>query len=323
MKKAILIVLPLIIVLSTTTGFIFSRIKQTPQMRVNAKDLPKQGLIIIKPSDPAFNDLAAEFLQSVPDEEMASLKPFSVLVKNTGTKTVVAYTIVWEGTEASGKKQAYVITHANSEALTDSEEYFKAISRTNFDKTIKPGAARLLSLLPLPANTSGAGGGGFGRQQNEPTPLEQSPPALGEANRAETVQRYASQLLAQYVELTVSIDGVFFEDGTFAGTDTKGFFDRMKAQVEAKHDLRKSISEQLKLGKSKDEIFEDLKAKANVKGTASNLLRDSTPADYYNFFSKFFAAQFLQLRALHDDDYVLNQASGSENKPELILRKIK
>jgi hypothetical protein len=318
MKKIIMVSSLLILGLSTATGFVLSRSTQNMEVKVNAKDLPNHGLTIIKPSDSGFDNMAAALLAGRSQDEIESLKPFSVIVKNTGNRTVVAYTVIWECTEPDGRKAAYRIAHANSEALIDTEEYLKALARTpSMDDTIKPNTARLLSILPV------GRGGGFG-SQGEQNQMEQSQD-LPNINRAEMIQRFGSELLRKYIDITVSIDGVFFDDGTFIGPDTTGFFDDMKIQVNAKRDLINSISEKLKLGRSKDEIFKDVEGKissSNSKRADFNPVEKSNPTDYYNYFSNYFAAEILQLRRVYGDDKALELTLRPKKKPELVLRKI-
>jgi hypothetical protein len=316
MKKTILFVSSLVLTISMTTGFVLSRFTRNMQSRMNTKDLPEHGLVIIKSSDPDFDSMTAVWLQGVTSDEIETLKPLSFFIKNTGSRTVVAHAIVSECIQADGQRKSYRMTHANSEALTDPEEYFSALSRTNLDKTIKPGAARLFSLIPLPSTFMNAGGAGSGLLN---TQTEQG---VTRETKAETLQS-SLQSLAGCTDITVSIDGVFFDDGTFVGPDTTGFFENMKAQVEAKLALRRDIAKKLKTGKSKDEIFKDIEDKANPKPSAPNLAKESNPAAYHDFFSRFFAMQILRYRKLYGEDHALDKAQGPKNRPEPVLRKLK
>lgn len=306
MKKTIPIVLSLIVVVTTATGFFFSKITENMQIRINAKDLPEHGLVIIKPSDPDFDSLTADYLRGMPSDEIESIRPLSVFIKNSGDKTVVAYAVVWEGIEANGKKDSYKKFVANAEALTDREEYFAALARTtNLDDTISPSTARLISLLSVPSNNSiGGSGSSLQHSQNQ---SGQNPKNL------------ASQLLTKYTDVTVSIDGVVFEDGSFAGPDTTGFFEKINAQVEAKNELIADITENLRLGKTRDDVFKDIEAKAageNIK------LDDKTPpAEYHKFFTKLYAGRFNQMRKAFGEDETLAIVRRSNEKPKIKLKK--
>jgi hypothetical protein len=215
MKKTIALAFLLITALSTTTGFVISRGTQNMRVRMSAKDLPEYGLTIITPSDPDFDVPATEFLKDLPADVLDSIRPLTFLIRNKSARTVVAHAIIWDCVDVDGKTQRFKDLHANSEALTDAEEYFAALPRTNLDKTIRPGAARLFSLLALPQSTG---------RDSPGVSVTSHDSGLGHTGGggAENLAQDASRLLSKCVELTVSIDGVFFEDGTFAGPDQAG-----------------------------------------------------------------------------------------------------
>ena len=279
--------------------------------RINAKDLQEYGLAIITASDPEFDNSAAPSLTGMSDEEIASIKPLSILIKNTSSKIVVGYTIVWECVDSVGQKNTFKFSRADSEAITDTEEYLKALPGTNLDKTIRPGAARLFSLLPS-ATRKGGGSASEAAQKDSAS-----------NDKSERVRRLSSELLTTYTAITVSIDAAFFDDGTFIGPDYTGLFDRIKAQVNAKLDLRRAISEKLKKGKSNREIFNDIEARAKTDIAVKRVSELFTPEDNYKFFSKLFANQFLQFRNMYGDKKAIDKALGPKDKPEPNLRKIK
>jgi hypothetical protein len=97
----------------------------------------------------------------------------------------------------------------------------------------------------------------------------------------------------------------------------------MKAQVDAKLDLRRAISEKLNKGKSKAEIFNDIEAQARVDIPVKRGPELSNPADIYKFFSRLHANQFLQYRKMYGDDKAIDKALGPKGKPEPDVRKIK
>lgn len=302
MKKVILVTLSLIIVTTISAGFISSKITENMPIRINAKDLPEYGLVIVKPSDPAFDSMAADYLGGMSSDEIERLKPFSVFIKNNENKIVVAYAIIWEATEANGKKTAYKKYISNSSALTDKEDFFEALPRTNLNDIIRPGEVLLVSLLPE-KNTGGGTGYGAQLSQNQ---LEQNP------------QNLALQLLTKYTDLTISIDGVFFEDGTYVGPDTTHFFEKMNAQVEAKREMTAYIAENLKLKKPPDEIFKVIEDKANDTSIRFN---DGSPADYYKYFTKVFATEFHQMRKTLGEARTFAVARRSHEKLKIKLQK--
>jgi hypothetical protein len=319
MKKRILFILATIVTLSVTTGFIASQVTSPMKIRIHAKDLPEDGLVIIKPTDSEFNGMATALLGEDSRDELEVIKPLSVIIKNMGHRTVASHQIVWEAFRPDGSKNTFKLSYTNAEFFTDGVDAVEALARTNFDKTIKPGEARLISLIPL---TNGPGGGGgiefSGARSEEES--HQGQDNTSTDSRSD-VQRIASHILTRFTNLVVQIDGVFFDDGSFIGPNTTGFFESVKTQVDAKRDLVNAIAESSKRGISADEISKDLEAKANTR--ANNLLSDPTPANYYNFFTKLFATQFLQQKKSQGGDHMLRDALRSASTRQQLLHKIK
>ena len=50
--------------------------------------------------------------------------------------------------------------------------------------------------------------------------------------------------------MTVTLDGVFFDDGTFIGPDTNDFFAKVKAQMDVRHEVLQGVQSDLKSGKA-------------------------------------------------------------------------
>jgi uncharacterized protein (UPF0335 family) len=304
MKRRALLITALITILTTATGFVLSRRTRVMELKINAKDLSEHGLIIIRPSDPSFDSLAADFFKDFSSEEVENLKPFSILIKNETDRTVVSQTVIWELTKTDGKKISLTKMSANSEALTDGQDYFDALARTNMDDTIRPNSIQLFSLLPL--SRSGGGGGPF--QQANPDNTE----------KIERLRSMRTELATKYTEITVSIDGAFFDDGAFVGPDINGLFDKVQAQVKAKRDLVLGLAKKIELKMDIEEVFQEAESKAGTD-TVPDL--NSTPADEYNYFSKFFANQFRQLRKFYGDNKIFAHILRSARKPEPKLRK--
>src|SRR5918912_2147203 len=97
MKIAILTSFALVSVILFNVGAHFKR-----DVAMNVKDLPEHGLILVTSADPSFSELTANLYQES-DNSMEALKPFSVLLKNMGNKTVIAYQLKWELTQPDGR----------------------------------------------------------------------------------------------------------------------------------------------------------------------------------------------------------------------------
>lgn len=299
-----ILLVALVLVVSGITGFVASQATQTMGVRIHAKDLPEYGLVIIKPSDPSFNAEASALLKNATREDLESIKPLSVVIKNIGDKTVVAHTIIWEAYGGSGERQAYRISYANSEFFIDRNEYVGSLAGTDADKTIKAGSALLVSLVALPSGNGPSGGGGGSRQNRHESQQRQD---IDVNDSQQSLEGLRSEVLTKYSDITILIDGVFFDDGTFVGPDSFGFFDRMRVQVDAKRDLINSIADSVEQKKSEDEIFQEIQAKANME--VKKPTDKVSLTDYYHFFTRLFAEEIL-----------LKRKQYGENTLEIVLR---
>lgn len=59
----------------------------------------------------------------------------------------------------------------------------------------------------------------------------------------QAIQSSKMNLLNGISRFSVSVDGIFFDDGTFAGADTFFYFDSMRGRIEAHKDLISLLSE--------------------------------------------------------------------------------
>lgn len=317
MKRTISLTIILIVIVSVSTGFIFSKfVSKNMNVRMHAKDLPEHGLVIIKPTDPDFDTTASGLLEGMSVTDIEEVKPLSVIIRNTGNKTVVAHSIVWEGVEANGKKNSYKILYANAEALT--EESMQNSADNAASEIIRPGTARLFTLLP---NYYQSSNGGSGRSPREDYQAAQSR-SDSENDRLQSRRSFVATALNKYTDITVYVDGVFFDDGSFVGEDTTGFFDTMSAQVNAKRDLMDDISDQFERGKSKDDIFSELETRVSLTDSrVINLAANRSPEAHYDFFRKLYAKQLLGLKKVYGDEKLI--AMARDKKGRKILKRIR
>jgi hypothetical protein len=133
------------------------------------------------------------------------------------------------------------------------------------------------------------------------------------------LKRFSTQA-EEFAEISVSIDGAFFDDGTFVGPDTSNFFAQIKAVIDARRDLLNEIA----IGLSNPAMTTD-SLYGRIQETAAHpsesIDSSSTPSDYYNYFKKFYASDILQTKKLHGQDKALAMAVQSMNKPWARLRK--
>jgi len=309
MKKTIVLSLSLVILVSFLSGFALSRSSQMVSIKMHIKDLPQDNLRLISPSDPSFDERLRKELKGESNEVVETLKPFSVFLENKGGRPVVAYLIQWCFTRADGGNQYYRKAVLNPQALMDGEDLSPELARQS--GRIERDSAIFLSLVSID---------GSGMLRAEVSPKEAEEFRQGKtADQASLLQRFIAQA-GQYAEITVSIDGAFFDDGTFVGPDTSNFFAHTKAAIDAKRDLLNEIA----LGLSNSAMTTDslyAHIQATAAQTSESIDSESTPTQYYNYFKTFYASDILQTKKLHGQDKALAMAAQSMKKPWAILRK--
>lgn len=261
---------------------------QVTNSQINIKDISEHGLTIIGPADPSYEGMVKTWLRGKQNSVINGLQPYSIFIKNTGSKTVVAFTLKWELMTATGSIRTQ---------LRDYITLWKLMGITAPDNSgyiIEPNATIFVS----PSNIE---------------PLKINAGKLREANLTPDETADLNEIkaeLAQYINFTVTLDGAFFDDGTFVGLDNTGFFAKVEAKRNAKRDLILELKQELQRGASKRQAFKHIEQLAN--GPESELDSKSKPADHYGKYKKDAAATFLQMR----------KSVGDDRASELILEQI-
>jgi hypothetical protein len=297
--KFLLILLLMSAGLALTTGFTRNGAKmQSPSPQVNIKDLSERGLSIIGPSDPAFNQILASQSQLQKNPVVADLSPFSTLIKNTGPRSVIAFTLKWELMKADGTVRVKTIDYIELWRLMG----IKSSEKSSY--TIKSNSAWFASPsveVNQDINFEGA---------SASTSLTPDEAAMLQRVRAE---------LSQYTNITVTLDGAFLDDGQFVGQDSTGFFDKVVAQRNAKRDLIIQVKQDLQQGQSKQQIFQRLEGAANEPEAKSNT--SSAMISDYHKHKKEIVAEMLRTRASVGDDRAIELFLQQMREPMPELRK--
>jgi hypothetical protein len=295
-KKFLIMLLLTGAIFGITTGFTRLRKKMdSTNPMLNIKDLPEQGLRIIAPSDPAFDGLAAPLLQGQPSSVIEALRPYSVLVKNMNHKTVVACLLKWEMMRPNGTVQAETTGFVTLWRL------MKQGASGIGEYSIKPNSAWFFSPSSIDINQDT---GTAAARTN--TPLSPS-----EERMRDEYLRKVTERLVQYASITVSLDGAFFDDGTFVGPNSTHFFESVEASRNARRDLFREVERDVSRGKQLPEIFKSIEELARKPEVA--LDSDSTSSDFYNYYQKRVAEEVLQMR----------QTAGDEKTKEFMMEPLR
>ena len=245
---------------------------------INIKDFPEHGVRIIAASDPTFVRRAESFFEGQPQTIVDRVKPFSVLLENSGTLAIVGSTVKWEITKRDGTTFNQPVSSVNTRALMDGEP--RSIQTTR-GAAIPPNSIRFVSVL---------GSAGEGQRvdlsrswiafRGSPSEGEAFRRALADSNMDEAFNRsIIGKVLTEATSVTVSVDLVFFEDGTFVGDDKGDFFNKVKADMDAQYDLYTEVTVAQYEGKTLEEIF---KRVGELAASHSQTRKSSPEIDSYS-----------------------------------------
>lgn len=300
MKNIVLIGLLLIATGAViTTGFTRRSIVklQNTKSRFNVKDLPEHGLSIIDSSDSRYGTLVSSLLQDNSDPLVETLAPFSIFIKNSSKHTVVACVLKWEMIPQNGKTLTSRREYTNLLVLMGKE-----VSGVKEGLIIRPGGTWFFTPSYLPVSQ----GEDRSKTVNDKTEV------VAELNRV-------LPELTQFTSITVSLDGAFFDDGTFVGPDSSEFFAKVEAMRNGRRDALLAIVNDKKEGKSDIEVFKHVEELAAAK---VNTNARPTAADYYSSFRKDAAAELLRMRKAEGDAKTLGRVHQKLQKPWPELRKL-
>jgi hypothetical protein len=160
--------------------------------------------------------------------------------------------------------------------------------------------------------------GAIGSGYVDPSRLEQ----IQQAARSRDLDLMLDAIAAEfheYTSMTVSLDGVFFEDGTFIGPDETNFFMKIQAQIDAKRDILEEMTFAIRRNDTEEEIFTYIAEVANMENTVS--ASSLTPTDYYNIHKKNYAEEILRMREVMDGRRAIAMSLQTIRKPWPKLRK--
>jgi hypothetical protein len=294
MKKRIFLTALLAVLAGAASGFIFNERKLTPMsVQFNSNDMRERGLAIITPGENSYDEMLNTLRENMSGSPVEAIRPYSVFIKNTGKRSVVAFVLKWELVRPDGK----VITRA--------DQYVTKYSLMGDEDSDSDGHT-------IKANTPWLAFPGFAGALDTLT-------ANNGASNLAPYFDHVSMNLAQYSKVNVSLDGVFFDDGAFAGPDTTGFYSKVDALVRANQDLRDELEKGKKSGKTTDDIFKRVTEEADKPKVRPG--RNATAEDHYDYFKSLAAKELIEMRDVSGNDKALEHALRPLKKPRPLLRK--
>lgn len=321
MKKTLfLAMIPIVLLVGSAIFFWTGKEAKAVTVQISIKDFPIHGLELIGPSDPAFKDKISTLLKDKKNPVVDTLKPYSVFLKNTGNKAIVGYWLKWEMIKLDGTVVSREAGGINPDALMDGDITDLGHLSLTTGYAIKPNSTRFVSLaFSLGEEEVGGTIGAYASGTANEAEVEQFQQAAKNRNPSSMADKLVTELQS-YSNITVSVDGVFFQDGTFVGTDNTIFFAQVQAHIDAKRDLLEEISFATKRKRSSQEIFSDIEEIANNQYAI--IRQNPTTSDYYNYYKKMYAEEILHMRNAMDSKKAISISLQALHKKWQKLKKL-
>ncbi len=278
-------------------------------MRFNARDFPEHGVSLIVPSDPSFGDLLAKL------EPPSIHDRYSVFLKNDSTRAVVGYSIKWQCFDNRGEIPDGLLSNDTqlnsivSWVFLHGEESDRRAALDVSEDIIKPHSIWLINPDGPARPLEGHGSSCSAVTSFSITRFDRS------GRLIETIEDCASMM--------VIADGIFFDDGTFIGDDTNGFFTSVKSQLDARYEILQGVQTELESGKKADEIFKELERIRDLEGFGPQELGQHPTAEKFrSFFRGLFARDVLGMKEVFGVDKALEDVQLKLSKSWVTLRKL-
>lgn len=284
MKKSALVAI-IFIGICMAFGFTYHRSKHSLSIQFNVKDLPEDGLILIPPSDLAFDAEAASLIGDTPGspaQYLDAAKPFCVFIKNIGTKEIAGYRLKWELLRDDGK----VITNWSSASVPSLLSKDEQSSRMESVPPLRPNKTLFVSWEPAIADLL---------YSSKSSQAPQTEDLLHKRNEfMSQLNLLNKERIGSIISVTVSVDGAYFSDGTFIGPDTGNLFAETQGYLDAQRELGLLVRQHIQQKHNPSELFDKIKAIADEPDEV--LGSSPTPAEYKTFLLKFEARNLLKIR---------------------------
>ena len=297
MRRIITITMSFILVLAV---LVLSMMKyqtvSADTITVSTRDIPNHGLTLLGPASSEYESAMDDYLAAKNDgqkEFVNELKPFSAFIRNTNTRDVVAYKLRWELSGTAIKTITHELTFADPAILMGVNPiHVTPAVRAAGSRVVANGSrfVAVASSISYPMQYGISSGTGSDSGSFSP-PVEPDDKILLDKFRNE---------LDQASEITITLDGAVFSDGTFVGPDESGYFGQLKAQIAAKFDILRGAVIALNQNRTPSEIFSHIQTISET--SPGGLAPESEDQDYYAYYRQMYATEMLNVRAVLNND---------------------
>jgi hypothetical protein len=133
-------------------------------------------------------------------------------------------------------------------------------------------------------------------------------------------QAALAEVQAACPTMTVTLDGVFFDDGTFIGPDTNDFFAKVKTQMDVRHEVLQGVQSDLQSGKDPTEVFRGLEQIRDRERQVSG--GEMTMDQLRSFYRHMFAQDVLGMKEVWGTEGAIANVQRQLSRHWVTLRKL-
>ncbi len=301
-------------------------------VQVNVKGVQEHGIRIILPTDAEFEEMFFKFTRNQPADVRECIRPLSVIVENRSKHAIVGTRIRWEILKEDGTTFSLPVGSVNP---------------AGFESAGRPDLLQRLGPNVILSGATGFLSNGGRASDNEVLQLDTalmtfrgSEEELNAFNREinnhnyveafKLSQKSITNMLRGALSVTVSVDGIFFDDGGFVGENETGLFEDTKAYLDAEYDFAKDLLSQRR-HKTEEEILsylsevaKPLPKEARETSAAAVKMPDSKAraTRQYDFCKMSRAQQLLRMKDVLGASRAIDAAIQRANRPRIELRKL-
>lgn len=283
----ILVVLIVFSITSSTRESVIHK-AESSGVKFNIIGLPEHRISLIAPSDPSVT------------KGTAVVDPYSVVLRNTGSRSIVGYSIKWECFDGKSAvigrdtSNDHIFSNILGVVFMYGEESERKDILSRLEGVIEPNSAWIVS-PNFPAHPVGM--------------------AVDEGNTNVTDPSLAA-IRALCPDMTITADGIFFDDGTFIGPDTTNFFAKVETQMAIRYEVLQGVQKGLRSGKNEAEVFKGLEQIRDSEEKRSDADQNRS------YFRKLFIADILGMKNSWGTEKAIKTIQLQLSRPWVKLRKL-
>lgn len=221
-----------------------------------ANSIQKYNINVIGPSDPSFDSLLNEYTGDAGRNApfILAARPLVFFIRNNSDHEVIGISLRWKFSKSNGDVREVPQFQINPGALIGRKPRDPfMIGKTSL---INRGTVQFFSYFVSSVQQEIRFENMRKQNPNISYQRETTPGDIDLRSNDAIVQK--GKLLDQISTVTVSVDGVFFENGIFVGRDENLFFDFMRGQIQARKDLLEQVVDANKNHATDQEILDAL-----------------------------------------------------------------